>query len=222
MDVVQTKRWWSDYVANDYFTEFSFGFSRPDLIKRFKLGKGSVVLEIGFGYGLELSQFCKLSDHVFGVDLSNHAPVLARQKLKEQGIVNMPELVTYSGDSLPLADSTFDLIYSCFVVQHMSKHSAVVLHKEIKRILAPKGRALMEFFGCPDYYKPGLEEDVFSGIPGDKDSGPYGGMYNNAYTIKEIASIVLLTGLGVDWIDVQSIDRKTGFNNYWACFVKGS
>lgn len=221
MDIAQTKKWWSDYVADNYFTEFSFGFSRPHLIKRFGLDKKSMVLEIGFGYGRELSQFCKISDHVFGVDLSDYAPVLARQKLVEQGIRNIPDLMAYDGVKLPFADSMFDLVYSCFVIQHMSKQSAIELHKDIGRVLAPNGRALMEFFGCPDFYKPGLQDDVFSGTPLKPGPGiPYGGMYNNAYDVKEIADLASLSGLLVCWIDVQPINQKTGFNNYWACFKR--
>ena len=219
----QTKKWWSDYVANDYFTGFSFHFSRPDLIKRISIGPKSFILEIGFGYGRELSQFCKISDYVFGVDLSDHAPTLAYQKLAAQGIKNRPELMTYDGRNLPLADGLFDLVYSCFVIQHMSKQSAVLLMKEVRRVLAPTGKALMEFFGCQEFYRSGLEKDAFSGIPNKPEPDvPYGGMYNNAYGFQEIYDIGVASGLNVEWIDVKVINKKTDIRNYWAYFGKGS
>lgn len=217
----QTKKWWSDYVGDNYFTEFSFGFSRPDLIRRFKLGKGSPILEIGFGYGRELYGFCEISDWVYGVDLSDAAPALATCKLQEKKVKRLPSLTTYDGEKLPYQDDIFDLIYSCFVIQHMAKWSAVRLLEECRRVMAPNGRMLMEFFGCPDFYKPGLDEDAFSGIPGDKKSGPYGGMFNNAFTQKEIYRMAQVAGIWIEWVDIQPIHKETGFNNYWACFGKG-
>ena len=51
--------WWRDQGAS-YFTEMSFGFSRPDLVDRMKLGRKANILEIGCGYGRELAAWIGL------------------------------------------------------------------------------------------------------------------------------------------------------------------
>lgn len=219
MDRQQTKAWWDESMRDNYFTGFQFSFSRPNLIAKFNLGDNSRILEIGFGYGREISQFCEISKHVFGVDLAEDAQNIARRKLIEHKTANMPTLMSYDGTKLPFEDNKFDFIYNCFVIQHMAKKSALELLIESKRVLAPNGKMLFEFFGEKAFYKPGLDQDVFSGTPLLIEPGlPRGGMYNNAYTPIEIQSMASLAGLCIEWIDTQHIGDD--FDNYWVCMHK--
>lgn len=217
MDDKVTEKWWKDKVANGYFTDFAYSFSRPDLIARFDL-KDKVILEIGYGYGRELSQFCKLSDKVYGADIAEAAIPLAQEKLKERGIVNIPTFgVIQDNVEIPFDNVKFDFIYSCFVIQHMSKLNAERLIINCLNRLSENGCILFEFYGHPHFIKTG-EIDAYSGDPDN------GGMYNNGYTIADITSMILRinkkTSCVPQWIEQWRVFDGVEFNNYWVCLKR--
>jgi len=209
------KTWWRKQVAEGYFKEFSFGFSYHNM-DRFDL-KVKVILEIGFGYGREISQFCKISKNVYGVDIAPAAIDLTYKNLKELKIENMPKLKSYNGLIVPF-NQQFDFIYSCFVIQHMSKENAKKLIRNCITKLSSSGRIFFEFYGHPDFL--GKEKDAISENP------TAGGMYNNAYTKEEIYNLIKDLNCGIDWIeewavsDINSKGETIKFNNYWVCIKK--
>lgn len=205
MNHEQTLAWW-EKQAPAYFTDKAFSFSCPDLISSLGVHSETRVLEIGFGYGRELSQFCRLSDHVYGVELFQCTIDLAMRELCKQDVTVEPNLQTYDGKTLPFEDGSFDLVYSCFVLQHMSRAAAKEMIRESVRVLADGGHALMEFFGDPEYYHP--TNDCFSGDPND------GGMFNNAYMPGDIHTLIADIGEAV-WIESRPITKV--FSNYWLC-----
>lgn len=208
MNYDEWKSWWTDR-AESYFTKKIWEFSQPALIDRLGIGKNSKVLEIGFGYGRELSQFCELSNHVYGLELSSWSCENTLLELKDRGVTVLPALATYNGTDLPFDSGTFDAIYSCYVVQHLSRSHAKKLIKECLRTLAPGGKVLFEFFGDLDYRKDGKKDD-FSGIDGQ------GGMFNNGYSKEEIPKIISRCGGQVLWIEPQQITET--WANQWVCF----
>lgn len=203
----QVRDWWRTQIANNYFKKFSFGFSYKNMA-RFKL-QNKHILEIGFGYGRELSQFCKVSNKVIGIDISPAAIPLTKRKLWEQGISQMPTLLFYDGLNMPFKITQFDFIYSCFVIQHMSRDNAKKLIKNALEILKDDGTILFEFFGHPEF----MIYDV-------------GRMYNNAYTKEEIIIFINECGGKIDFIEEWPIKEKNGrgemlsFNNHWVCIKK--
>ena len=115
---------------------------------------------------------------------------------------------------LPFPDGSFDFVYSCFVIQHMSKNSAKDFLREVVRVLKPQGKALMEFFGDPNYFHP--SGDRYSGIP-DK-----GGMFNNAYLPTTIRRLTYSVAK-ILWIKpwrVFADGRK--FDNWWTLMERGN
>ena len=211
MDHQETIAWWKKQ-APTYFTDMVFSFSHEDLIQRLDIQPVHRILEIGFGYGRELSQFCKLSVRVHGLEVSEYTCDLARRQLEKQGIVPLPNLQVYDGRTLPFEEDSFDLVYSCFLLQHMSRAAAKDLIREALRVTTPKGRVLMEFFGDPVYRH--ASEDRFNGNPDDG-----GGMYNNAYTVEDVHALV--DGLGViEWIDSRPVYPAGAiFFNRWLCIT---
>lgn len=194
--------WWLNQ-APTYFTDMEFFFTRPDLIAKFNLTPKSFVLELGFGYGRELSQFCKITPHAYGLELSQVTCDLATEKCREQEVENLPTVTTYDGRFIPLPGAAMDFVYSCFLLQHMSKANAKALVREALRVTRPGGSVLMEFFGDPEFHHP--TDDCFSGNPSDGT-----GMFNNAYTRAEIEAMD-----NVVWVDEQPIST---FSNFWGCF----
>lgn len=207
MNYDQWREWWTSR-ASTYFTDKAWKFSRPDLINRLNIGKDSCVLEIGFGYGRELSQFCELSNNVYGVELDKWSCDNTLKELMTRGVRALPRLSAYDGETLPYPNESFDAVYSCFVVQHLSREHAKRLIREALRVVRTGGRVLFEFFGDPAFRDSGA--DVFSGKDGE------GGMFNNAYISDEIPHIIAECGGVSSFMDYQQITKKWG--NYWSCF----
>ena len=205
--------WWRDR-AEAYFTDKVWKFSRPDLIDRLGIDKETYILEVGYGYGRETEQFCMLSDHVYGLELSSHAQRATYDALTNHGQVEiLPALFTYDGQRVPFHAGKFNIVYSCFVLQHMSRMHVSDFLRECERVLRPGGLMLHEFFGDPEFYPKAGAVDAFSGDPKD------GGMYNNAWTREEIIKeFGQITGLGVEWITEWPIQKDWG--NKWVCARK--
>lgn len=99
--------------------------------KNFCAGKTVLDLGCNTGYGTEiLSQAAK---RVVGVDVSEKAISIARQKYNSTGM----EFRLVDGKSLPFGDDEFDLIISCQVIEHIVDCS--VFLNELKRVLSPTG-----------------------------------------------------------------------------------
>src|SRR3990167_2213984 len=178
MDHNAVLEWWEE-KAPTYFTDKVYEFSQKNLINQLHILESDKVLEIGFGYGRELSQFCKISKNVYGVELFQVTCDLVK---------DIPAKVqTYNGINLPFEDKYFDVVYSCFVLQHMSRVTAINLIIESIRCLSDNGRLLMEFYGDPFYSHP--IEDRYSGVP------MKGGMYNNGYSFSDVQTVLRNTGL---------------------------
>lgn len=208
MDHKTWQNWWVKQ-AETYFTDKVWQFSQPALIERLGIEKHHRVLEIGFGYGRELAGFCKLSDNVFGLELADWTCRATLEELKGRGVKPLPILIAYDGSNIPFFPNTFDVIYSCFVVQHLSREHAKELIRETLRVLKPEGQALFEFFGDPAYYDGG--RDVLN-------EGEHGPMFNNAYRETEIPLIIGACGGKLRWQIHAPVAKEWG--NHWVCFGK--
>jgi len=203
--------WWRDRGAS-YFTDKIWKFSRPDLIDRLKIGPTTSILELGYGYGREIEQFCRLSSRVAGLDLSESTRTEALRLLEKRGRANpMPSLGVYTGRKIPYPDNFFGVVYSCYVIQHLSRRHAMDLMRESLRVVNLEGHILFEFFGDPDFHDDN-GGDAFSGDP------DFGGMFNNAYRPSEIQTAIEAIGGVLDWLEPWPINNSV--TNWWACFGK--
>src|SRR3990167_6865902 len=209
MDFKTCQDWWEKQVATGYFKEKEFSFSSPSAIKQTGLNKGGRVLEIGCGYGRETVSFIReYNAEMYVTDISQSSVDLAMNSCVAL-VGTKPFRSSYNGEVIPFERTLFDLIYSCFVIQHMSKNSVIKLIQQCLTRLNPKGIILFEFFGHPDFLGNN-SEDTFSGIPNS------GCMYNNAYTKKEIERVVGITGGKIEHIKEWLVgDGGKQFVNYW-------
>lgn len=203
------KRWWVDR-AETYFTDKIWQFSKPSLIERLEIGKDHHVLELGFGYGREISQFCQLSNNVFGLELTEWMCQATLLELGEMGVDPLPTLLTYDGKKIPFRAGTFDVVYSCFLIQHLSRKHAKDTIKEALRVIKPSGKVLFEFFGDPQYYADG--KDYLN------PDGQGGFMFNSSYKTEDIEKLIADCGGKVDWIEHAPVTQEWG--NHWCCFGK--
>ena len=123
-----------DYVAVVYneedrpFTQYPDKLARY-LFLRYKLPKGSKILDLGCGRGEFLRGFIRCGLNGYGVDQSAIAKSICPEaEILQSDLENEP---------LPYNDNSFDVIYSKSVLEHFYYPEKLVM--EIYRVLKPGG-----------------------------------------------------------------------------------
>jgi SAM-dependent methyltransferase len=102
----------------------------------FDEARGREVLEIGVGAGTDFVRFARAGASATGVDLTERAVALVRQRLALEGL--SAELRTADAEALPFADASFDVVYSWGVLHHTPNPPRAIA--EAIRVLRPGGR----------------------------------------------------------------------------------
>jgi ubiquinone/menaquinone biosynthesis C-methylase UbiE len=97
---------------------------------------GRDALEIGCGTGLILERVAGVAARAVGIDLSPGMLGVSARK----GLI----AVNTSVNTLPFADATFDVAYSCKVLAHVPDIRGALA--EVARVLRPGGHAFLEFY----------------------------------------------------------------------------
>ena len=113
-----------------------FGYMRRVLLEELHLTPaGRRALDVGCGGGLLAEEFARLGFAVTGVDPSARSLEAARAHAAETGLgIDYRQA---SGEALPFADGTFDVVYSCDVLEHVGDLSRVIA--ESARVLKAGG-----------------------------------------------------------------------------------
>jgi SAM-dependent methyltransferase len=191
---VNAKKWWNKIadgenegwnksksgdknIKTNYFVNRRYGHSNPNLLDRIEstyLNNLDSMLEIGPGYGRETSEFIKRYNQVYTIEIADaHNEII---KADFSNVISNE----YDGINIPHSNDMFDLVYSCFVLQHTSKKNAINLLNESIRVLRPGGIFVHEF----------LSGQYCGGTNNDHLSGGTLGMFNNGYYKEEVESIV--------------------------------
>lgn len=101
----------------------------------FDAAKGKRVLEIGVGMGADFLRWVRAGAEATGVDLTERAVTLTRQRLADEGL--QAEVRVAYAEALPFADGQFDIVYSWGVLHHTPDPARAVA--EAQRVLAPGG-----------------------------------------------------------------------------------
>ncbi len=126
----------------DSFSHFYFFVSLIDhrpknrgvLFSRAK--KGDRILCIGFGLGEEIKSFKKQGCETFGIELSQGMIKRARKK---NSIENIAKGDTFR---LPFKDRSFDIIYSCFLIDIFGDEDIAKLLNEMRRTAKKGGKII--------------------------------------------------------------------------------
>ncbi|MEK6257128.1 MAG: class I SAM-dependent methyltransferase [Planctomycetota bacterium] len=199
----------------------------PHLHKYIDLSGCSSVLEIGCGVGAQLRLLFRRYPHLHltGVDISEDQIQRARLLLAKELSEGRLELHTSRGDELPFADGSFDAVYICFVLEHVTDPMAVI--REAKRVLADGGVLYCtEVFNDALYVYPHSPaimrywrafNDCQRKIGGDPNIGI------------RLCNVMIQAGLEVEWLKDASYmldqrmtdpnERATYFNHWHANFV---
>lgn len=108
-----------------------------DLLRR-HAGPEDDVLEVGCGTGLIMERLAGDVRSVVGIDLSHGMLERAREK-------NL-DVIRSEAVGLPFPDESFDVVYSVKVLAHVAPIREAV--GEIRRVLKPGGRAVLEFYNA--------------------------------------------------------------------------
>src|SRR2546423_915113 len=113
----------------------------------FDKAKSLRVLEIGCGLGTDGARFARAGAVYTGVDLTEAAVSLARRRFELEGLAG--EFRVADAEALDFADESFDIVYSHGVLHHTPDATAAV--REIRRVLAPVGRAIVMLYHRDSY-----------------------------------------------------------------------
>jgi 2-polyprenyl-6-hydroxyphenyl methylase/3-demethylubiquinone-9 3-methyltransferase len=139
------RSWWDEgnplNILHGSITPGRFAYFR-DVLSRQPNGQvsGLRALDIGCGGGFLAEEFARLGCDVVGVDPSTVSIETARSHAAASGLT-----IDYrvgSGEQLPVEDSTFDLVYCCDVLEHVSDLDRVV--SETARVMKPGGLYLFD------------------------------------------------------------------------------
>ncbi len=100
---------------------------------------GCRALEIGPGLGLDTLRLAQRGAEVWAVDLAPASLRTVRRRAAAAGLADRVHVVRMNGESLALADASFDLVYVQCTLMHTDWRRVV---RECWRVLRPGGRAI--------------------------------------------------------------------------------
>jgi 2-polyprenyl-6-hydroxyphenyl methylase/3-demethylubiquinone-9 3-methyltransferase len=132
------RSWWDEgnplNVLHGSITPGRFAYFREVLMYRLNgQVSGLRALDIGCGGGFLAEEFARLGCDVVGVDPSTVSIETARAHAASSSL--KIDYRVGSGEQLPVEDSTFDLVYCCDVLEHVSDLDRVV--SETARVMKP-------------------------------------------------------------------------------------
>jgi 2-polyprenyl-6-hydroxyphenyl methylase / 3-demethylubiquinone-9 3-methyltransferase len=107
-------------------------FIRKNLFERLSINPlGKNALEVGCGGGILCEEIAKMGFITSGIDPSKQAVQEAIEHAKGNDL--FIKYIVGSGEELPFADKSFDLVFCCDVLEHVQDLSKVI--SEISRVL---------------------------------------------------------------------------------------
>jgi SAM-dependent methyltransferase len=134
----------ADAAIRAGYWDFALHVLTPAVCAHLPEPSSATALEIGYGGGRLLNAAATFFGRAVGVDIHGEQSAV-RGFLDRQGRTNA-ELVTTSGDTLPVETASVDLVYSFIVLQHLPRHDVLVRYlAETSRVLRPGGVAQLYY-----------------------------------------------------------------------------
>ncbi len=126
-------------APEDNFVEYSrHASTHVGLIDFFGNLQGRKVLEFGCGTGQMAVRLAKSGADVIAFDLSPASIEIAQKRVEINDLIGQVQLVVSSGESLPFASESFDLIFGKAILHHMDANLGKA---DLHRVLKSGGKA---------------------------------------------------------------------------------
>ena len=106
---------------------------RFQMVRRWAELQHRCVLDVGCGVGMYTDAFLQETPDVFGIEIERERALEARARTKD--------VIQGTGERLPFADESFDVVFSHEVLEHVADDRACV--REMARVTRPEGRILI-------------------------------------------------------------------------------
>lgn len=134
----------------DYFRQFDLLRERPDCeppwvgeaVHGYRGARGLRVLDVGCGNGYVLSRYASQGAEAHGIDLTEQAVRLSRQRFALAGLEGVFQ--TTDGDHIPYGDDRFDIVCAMGVLHHVADPRPMLA--EMHRVLKPGGRLILMLY----------------------------------------------------------------------------
>ncbi|HEX8287355.1 MAG TPA: class I SAM-dependent methyltransferase [Pyrinomonadaceae bacterium] len=124
--------------------------SRYALVEAVKNRKIRRVLDVGCGLGQDLLPFAEKTEaFCFGVDRAAEIADFAVKFFSDKGYGNRAAFARSTGESLPFADESFDIVMCRLALPYMNNNAAL---SEFARVLQPDGAILLKIHAPPFYF----------------------------------------------------------------------
>lgn len=118
----------------------------------FESTRGQRVLEIGVGLGTDFVRFARAGATAVGVDLTETAVSLVRERLALEGLDGHVSVA--DAEDLPFEDGGFDVVYSWGVLHHTPDPAKAI--REAVRMVRPGGRLCVMLYARRSWVAFGL------------------------------------------------------------------
>lgn len=122
---------------------YHYHYHLPPLFDRVaKEFPGGMLLEVGCSMGNDTIQFARRGMDVTGVDITEAAIELIKQRFALYNISG--DFRVADAEKLPFPDNTFDVCYSFGVLHHTPDTAGAI--EELRRVLKPNGKAFVMLY----------------------------------------------------------------------------
>lgn len=148
MSLSSRKRMYTKFVPDVDTRAFNSGMRVQREWHRFNVNtimgnvgfEGKRALDAGCGSGaFDFEIASKFDTRITGVDFNEEAVGFARRRAKEMKNDNL-EFVTAACEDMPFRDSSFDIVFSCELLEHLAEPAAAL--REMRRVLRAGGEAV--------------------------------------------------------------------------------
>lgn len=140
---------------------YEYHYHLPPLFDRIaKENPGGKLLEVGCSMGNDTIQFARRGIEVTGVDITEKAIELIRDRFALYG--QKGNFRVADAEALPFEDNTFDVVYSFGVLHHTPNTAGSI--EEVRRVLRPNGKAFIMLYNT---YSLNWVAHRLTGVPFD-------------------------------------------------------
>ncbi len=193
------------------YEEFKRGglsYIKAKLFNMLALEKDIAFLEVGIGRGEFLYHCAKAGAKVTGIDYSKDVVEIAKETLREFSEAN---ILLADGTNMPFDSNSFERVFAGDVIEHLCYEDAVLMLKEMYRVLKPGGFMLIHtapntiftklIYPLAKHILKLINKDAAKAVDRQLEVGRQFHIHEyNLFSLRKVAKKAGLTGTKI-WID---------------------